>query len=302
MSLCTLCPRACGIERSEHTPPEKAGFCGMGTAPVLARAALHFDEEPCISGSRGSGAIFFSGCTLRCAFCQNEPISHGRFGAEVTTGGLRRIMERLVNEDEAHNINLVTATHFADAVIDALKTPIGVPVVWNSSGFETVDTLRRLEGTVQVYLPDFKFMDPALASRLAKASSYPAVAKKAILEMARQVGENTFDDEGVMTRGLMIRHLILPGHVDDSKAVLTWIHDNLPANTWVSLMAQYTPCGRAAGLPDLGRRLTQEEYDEVVDHLFGLGLDNGYVQELSSATEEYIPRFDLTGVTDEKNK
>ena len=296
MVKCTLCPRGCGVARSEHTPPAQSGYCGMGTNPVLARAALHFDEEPCISGSRGSGAIFFSGCTLKCAFCQNEKISHGRYGAEVTVKRLREIMERLVNEDEAHNINLVTATHYVDAVLEALREPIGAPVVWNTSGFESVETLRRLEGHVQVYLPDFKFMDPALASRLCRASTYPAVAKKAILEMARQVGESVFDDEGVMTRGLMIRHLILPGHVEDSKAILTWISDNLPKETYVSLMAQYTPCGRAADMPDLGRRLTQEEYDEVVDHLFALGLDNGYVQELSSATEEYIPAFDLTGI------
>ena len=293
MSGCTLCPRLCGVDRSSGS---KHGFCGMGGEPVIARAALHFDEEPCISGSRGSGAIFFSGCTLRCVFCQNEPISHGEYGAAVTVSRLRAIMERLAVDEEAHNINLVTGTHFVTPILEALDQPIGVPVVWNSSGFERVETLKALEGKVQVYLPDFKFMDPALSSRLCRASTYPAVAKKAILEMARQVGAPQFDDEGVMTRGLMVRHLILPGHTDDSMAILDWISDYLPPGTYVSLMAQYMPCGHASSHPDIDRRLTQDEYDEVVDHLVGLGLDDGYVQELSSASETYIPKFDLTGV------
>ena len=295
MFVCKLCPRGCGVKRGDEAAGEGRGFCKMGEAPVLARAALHFDEEPCISGSRGSGAVFFSGCTLRCVYCQNDQISRGCFGRAVTPQGLRAIFDRLI-EDEAHNINLVTGTQFVNPILEALKEPLGVPVVWNSSGFETIDTLRRLEGHVQVYLPDLKYVDPEGASKYSRASLYPVYAEMAILEMLRQVGENQFDDEGVMTRGLLIRHLILPGRVQQSKDVLSWIHDHLPEGTWVSLMAQYIPCGLAKAMPELNRPITREEYDEVVDHLFALGMEDGYVQELESASPQYIPPFDLTGV------
>lgn len=267
----------------------------MGENPVVARAALHFDEEPCISGSRGSGAVFFSGCTLRCVYCQNEAISRHCFGKELTVSELRAAFESLV-EQEAHNINLVTGTHFTHAILEALKEPIGVPVVWNTSGFERVETLKLLEGTIQVYLPDLKYTDAEGGSLLSHASSYPIMAEKALLEMYRQVGENEFDEEGVMTRGMLIRHLILPGRVQQSKNALSWIHDHLPNGTWVSLMAQYTPMGAAKNMPELSRPITQEEYDEVVDHLFSLGMENGYVQELTSADAQFIPPFDLTGV------
>lgn len=295
MFVCKLCPRGCGVKRGDEAAGEGRGFCKMGEAPVLARAALHFDEEPCISGTRGSGAVFFSGCTLRCVYCQNDQISCGCFGRAVTPQGLRAIFDRLI-EDEAHNINLVTGTQFVNPILEALEEPLGVPVVWNSSGFETIDTLRRLEGHVQVYLPDLKYVDPEGASKYSRASLYPVYAERAILEMLRQVGENQFDDEGVMTRGLLIRHLILPGRVQQSKDVLSWIHDHLPEGTWVSLMAQYIPCGLAKTMPELNRPITREEYDEVVDHLFALGMEDGYVQELESASPQYIPPFDLTGV------
>ncbi len=267
----------------------------MGELPTVARAALHFDEEPCISGSRGSGAVFFSGCTLRCVYCQNDRISRECFGKTLSVEQLRGVFESLVAQ-EAHNLNLVTATHFVPAVLQALREPIGVPVVWNTSGFERIETLQALEGTVQVYLPDLKYVDPEGASRFSRASVYPATAEKALLEMYRQVGENEFDEEGVMTRGMLIRHLILPGRVRQSKAVLSWIHDHLPKGIWVSLMAQYTPCGPAREMPELNCRVTQEEYDEVVDHLFALGMEDGYVQELTAADAQYIPPFDLTGV------
>ncbi len=296
MFICNLCPRQCGAKRGDEPPGKGKGFCRMGEAPVLARAALHFDEEPCISGSRGSGAVFFSGCTLRCVYCQNDMISRGCFGKPTDAAGLRNIFNRLIEVDEAHNINLVTGTHFVNAILEALAEPLPVPVVWNSSGFETIDTLRRLEGHVQVYLPDLKYVDPEGASRFSRASVYPVAAEKALLEMRRQVGENQFDEEGVMTRGLLIRHLILPGRVQQSKDVLSWIHDHMPAGTWVSLMAQYIPCGLAKQTPELNRTVSQEEYDEVVDHLFALGMEDGYVQELASASAQYIPPFDLTGV------
>ena len=289
---CTLCPRACRAERNESTGN---GFCQLPTTMRIARIAPHLWEEPPISGKNGTGAVFFSGCTLRCAYCQNDQISRGCFGRAVTPQGLRAIFDRLI-EDEAHNINLVTGTQFVNPILEALKEPLGVPVVWNSSGFETIDTLRRLEGHVQVYLPDLKYVDPEGASKYSRASLYPVYAERAILEMLRQVGENQFDDEGVMTRGLLIRHLILPGRVQQSKDVLSWIHDHLPEGTWVSLMAQYIPCGLAKAMPELNRPITREEYDEVVDHLFALGMEDGYVQELDSASPQYIPPFDLTGV------
>ena len=295
MVYCDLCPRMCHAPREEESG---RGFCGMGTKPVVARAALHFDEEPCISGSRGSGAIFFSGCTLGCVYCQNWQISHDRYG-QVLEGphALRRIMDRLIDEEEAHNINLVTGTQFVPAILEALtERPMPVPVVWNTSGYERLETLHRLKGHVQVYLPDLKYLDEAGAKAYSLAPDYPAAAKKALREMARQTGEPEFDEEDVMTRGMIVRHLILPGRAKESKQVLDWIAANLPKGTWVSLMAQYVPCGKAKDIPALSRGITQQEYDEVVDHLFALGLENGFTQELESASERFIPPFDLTGV------
>lgn len=295
MFVCKLCPRQCGVKRGNELPGQGKGFCRMGELPVVARAALHFDEEPCISGSRGSGAVFFSGCTLRCCYCQNDKISRGCFGKQVTVPELRKIFEGLV-DDEAHNINLVTGTMFVNSILEALEEPIGVPVVWNSSGYETVETLKRLENHVQIYLPDIKYMDPEGASLLSKASTYPIIVKKAVLEMLRQADHYEFDDEDVMQRGLIIRHLILPGRVEQSKQVLDWIRNNLPADIRISLMAQYIPAGTAKDTPPLNRRITQDEYDEVADYMLDLGFEEGYVQELSSADEVYVPPFDLTGV------
>lgn len=292
MFYCELCPRKCRAPRGETG----RGFCGMGERPVVARAALHFDEEPCISGSRGSGAIFFSGCTLGCVYCQNWKISHERFGRELAPGELRGLFDRLI-EEEAHNINLVTGTPFTRAILEAIEEkPMPVPVVWNSSGYERLETLKMLRGKVQVYLPDLKYLDVPGARDYSLAPDYPEVAKKALREMARQVGEPVFDEEDVMVRGMIVRHLILPGRVRQSLRVLDWIHDNLPEGTYVSLMAQYLPCGRAKDMPPLDRRITQQEYDQVVDHLIALGMENGFAQELSSASETYIPPFDLTGV------
>ncbi len=294
MFYCDLCPRRCHAVREENSG---RGFCGMGERPVIARAALHFDEEPCISGSRGSGAIFFSGCTLGCVYCQNWQISHERYGKPVGEGGLRAIMDRLIEEEEAHNINLVTGTQFTRAILAALEEkPMPVPVIWNTSGYERLETLRMLRGHVQVYLPDLKYLDVPGARDYSLAADYPEVAQKALREMARQVGEPVFDEEDVMLRGMIVRHLILPGRARQSMRVLDWIKDNLPEGTYVSLMAQYVPCGRAKTMPGLNRGITQQEYDQVVDHLFALGLENGFTQELAAASERFIPPFDLTGV------
>ncbi len=261
---------------------------------MIARAAPHYDEEPVISGARGSGAVFFSGCALRCRFCQNYEISHGGYGAEVTPSRLREIYFELIDQG-VHNINLVNPTHFVEPILSSLEGGLPVPVVWNTGGYERVETLRRLEGKVQVYLPDLKYIHPESARRYSAAPDYFEHAAPALREMLRQTGPVTLDDDGLIRSGVIVRHLILPGCAEESMKILTWISENLPG-AWVSLMAQYLPFGNVAGVDQLDRRLTQSEYDRVVDHLIALGLEDGFVQELSSSDEKYIPKFDLTGV------
>lgn len=292
--LCNNCPRMCNIMRRETG----AGVCRMGADAVVARAALHFDEEPIVSGTRGSGAVFFSGCALRCRFCQNYPISHEGFGRRVSVDGLKHIYANLIAQG-AHNINLVNPTHFVEPILASLEGGLPVPVVWNSGGYERVETIRRLEGRVRVFLPDLKYRFDDGAARYSGARDYFQCASAAIREMLRLVGPVRLDAEGIIQSGVVVRHLILPGRVEESKAVLDWIAAELPG-AWVSLMAQYVPMGNVRGVDELERRLTQEEYDAVVEHLFDLGLEEGFVQELSSAEEKYIPSFDLTGVPDDE--
>ena len=285
MAKCYLCPRMCGVDRSVAR-----GFCGMGEAPVIARAALHRWEEPCISGTRGSGTVFFSGCTLRCIFCQNHAISREGLGVEVSEDYLRAAFERLIGEG-AHNINLVTPTHFLPAILRALEQPLGVPVVMNTGGYERVETLRRLDGRIDVYLPDLKYADDELGRRLSGAPDYFTHASRALIEMARQVGAPQYDAEGMMTRGMIVRHLVLPGHLGNTFRALRFIKSELPAGTPVSLMAQYTPCVETP-YRALNRRLSRLEYDTVVNEMIRLGLSDGYVQELESADAEFIPPFE----------
>ncbi|HIS02933.1 MAG TPA: radical SAM protein [Candidatus Pullichristensenella avicola] len=292
--LCNNCPRMCNIMRRETG----AGVCRMGADAVVARAALHFDEEPIVSGTRGSGAVFFSGCALRCRFCQNYPISHEGFGRRVSVDGLKHIYANLIAQG-AHNINLVNPTHFVEPILASLEGGLPVPVVWNSGGYERVETIRRLEGRVRVFLPDLKYRFDDAAARYSGARDYFQCASAAIREMLRLAGPVRLDAEGIIQSGVVVRHLILPGRVEESKAVLDWIAAELPG-AWVSLMAQYVPMGNVRGVDELERRLTQEEYDAVVEHLFDLGLEEGFVQELSSAEEKYIPAFDLTGVPDDE--
>lgn len=286
--ICSLCPRKCGALRdAAHT-----GFCGVGDAPVVARAAPHFWEEPCISGTRGSGAVFFAGCTLRCVFCQNHDISAGGKGKTVSVDRLRAIFRELEGQG-VHNLNLVTASHFLPAVLEALEPKPSIPVVWNTGGYEALPALMALEGKVQVYLPDMKYLDGALAERLSGAADYPEVAKAAILEMFRQTGSYVLDENGMLVRGVMIRHLVLPGELDNTFAVLDWIRESIrDGDVLVSLMGQYTPNGK--GGPD--RRLTPEEYRRAMEYMAALGLLEGYTQELSSGSAEYTPPFDGTGV------
>ena len=288
---CGLCPRRCGVDRTAG----ERGFCGMPDHLLAARAAAHYWEEPVISGEYGSGAIFFSGCTLRCAFCQNHEISADGYGESLDSGRLRRIMERLIDEG-CHNINLVTPTHFLPDILPALEPKLPVPVVYNCGGYERVEILRALEGKVDVWLPDLKYSDSRLAARLSKAPDYVQTAKDAILEMYRQTGPCVIE-HGLIKRGMVIRHLILPGQVDNSIGVLEWIADTFPRGAvLVSLMSQYVPMGPAAQTPPLDRRITREEYDTVLSWLWLLGLDAGYTQGFEAASLSYVPMFDGTGV------
>ena len=262
----------------------------------MARAALHFWEEPPISGERGSGAVFFSGCSLGCGFCQNSEISQGRFGKEITTGRLREIFMELIAQG-AHNINLVTPTHFLPQILPALEPKLPVPVVYNCGGYERVETLRLLEGKADVYLPDLKFAEPGLAKALCGAEDYFPVAARAIDEMLRQVGPPVYGPDGMLKKGVVIRHLVLPGQVQNSLKVLDYIADHFPkGSVLVSLMAQFVPSGRLKNTPPFDRTVTQEEYEAVVDWLYMLGLEDGFLQEPSAATDEYLPDFSLEGV------
>ncbi len=285
---CMLCPRLCGVDRSRG----ETGFCGAPALPIVARAARHDWEEPCISGSRGSGAVFFSGCNLGCIYCQNREISRSIRGKPRDVPALRELFARL-RDSGVHNINLVPATPYADVIAEALETPPGIPVVWNCGGYERVETLRMLEGKIDVYLPDMKYADDRLAKELSAAGDYFETANAAIREMVRQTGPCRLDADGLLKRGVVVRHLVLPGFPASSKDVLEWFADTFPkGDVMLSLMAQYTPNG--SGGPN--RRLREEEWREVADYLYMLGIRSGYVQELSSAEGEYVPSFDGTGV------
>ena len=297
MSGCTLCPRQCGVSRPARTDKPVAGsVCGMGTDAVVARAALHFWEEPCLSGKNGSGTVFFSGCPLRCVFCQNRTISADRFGKALSPAELRAVFDNLIAQG-AHNLNLVTPTHFVPAILKALGDGVPVPVVYNTGGYESLDTLHLLDGHVDVYLPDMKYRDGTMAKRYSKAPDYPEVAAEAIKEMFRQVGPVQFDEHGLLQKGMIIRHLLLPGGLQNTKAVIDWVADTFPKGAVLfSLMSQYTPVSLPDGYPELDRRLTTRECTRAADYLAERGIEAGYVQERSSAKEEYIPAFDLTGL------
>lgn len=288
---CTLCPRRCGVDRTRG----QLGFCKMPGQIHAARAGVHYWEEPVISGSFGSGAVFFSGCTLKCAFCQNYDISQENFGKPMTSAELRAAFERLIDEG-VQNINLVTPTHFLPDILPALEPKLPVPVVYNCGGYESVETLRQLEGKIDVYLPDFKYSDNMLAKRLSSAPDYFETASAAILEMYRQVGKPVLvDDE--MKRGVLVRHLVLPGCVDNSLGVLDWVAEHFRSGDILfSLMSQYVPMGRAAEMPPFDRRITELEYDSVLSYMMLLGIEDGYTQDFSSAERGYTPSFDLTGL------
>jgi len=289
--ICSLCPRQCRAERTENS--NRGGYCGMPAELVVARAALHFGEEPCISGTRGSGTVFFSGCTLGCVFCQNREISHERYGKVITPERLADIFREL-EQAGAHNINLVNPTHYAVSLCKALELyKPNIPVLYNTGGYERVETLNMLDGLIDLYLPDCKYVDSSLSSALADAPDYFQYNSAAIQEMVRQTGPMILDEEGVAQRGTLVRHLVLPGHTQNSIEVLNWLAT--VENVWVSLMFQYTPYGDLAGHKELQRPLTRRECDKVWGHLSDLEL-NGYVQDRESNGTEMIPTFDLTGV------
>ncbi len=287
--LCNICPRKCNVDRKSGK-----GFCGMGENPVVAKAFSHMWEEPCISGSRGSGTVFFSGCNLKCIFCQNHDISHGGCGKEITVEELAGLFLSL-RDKGAHNINLVTPSHFTPAICEALNIakPLGIPVIYNTSAYDSIEGLKLVEGLVDIYLPDLKYINSEISMSYSGANDYFEKASNAILEMYRQVGAPTFDENGILQRGLIIRHLVLPGHANETLRILQWIAENLPKDVYVSLMSQYIPCHLACGHSVLGRRLTKYEHEKVQKKFEKLGL-NGFVQERESASEQYIPDFKQT--------
>ena len=283
--ICDQCPRECNVDRTV----DSFGYCGVGELPKIARAALHFDEEPPISGTRGAGTIFFSGCNLRCVFCQNYDISELKKGKTVTPYQLSEEYRRL-EALGAQNIEFVTPSHYVDAILESLThySP-QVPLIWNSSGYDKVETLKKLEGIIDIYLPDFKYSDNALAKRLSNCKDYAETAAAAIGEMIRQQPENIIEN-GIMKRGVIIRHLVLPSHTKNSIGVLENIKDTFGTSVPVSLMAQYMPAGKAEDYPDINRKLTKREYNKVLEKFIELGLD-GYAQELDSSDKKYVPEW-----------
>ena len=289
---CSLCPRRCDAVRTETQ--NIGGFCRQPSAPRLARAALHFWEEPCISGINGSGTVFFSGCTLGCIYCQNYEISHGDFGKTVTDERLAEIFKEL-EDMGAHNINLVSPTQYTNAIKSALELyRPKIPVVWNSSGFETEETIKSLDGYVDVFLLDFKYLSPSRAAKYSAAPDYPTAAKKALLTAYQMRPECVFDGN-LMTRGVIVRHLLLPLATREAMEIFDFVRQNTP-NAFFSLMSQYTPCGRAGEYKELSRAVTAREYEKVLHYIIESGFENCFFQERSSSSKEYIPPFDLTGI------
>jgi putative pyruvate formate lyase activating enzyme len=298
LEKCMLCPRQCGVDRLHG----KAGRCHVGAQLRVARAALHMWEEPCISGQEGSGAVFFSGCSLGCIYCQNREISGGKCGTDITIGRLSEIFLEL-QAQKANNINLVTAGHYVPQVASALEQAkqqgLQIPVVYNSSGYEKAETLKMLEGLVDIYLPDFKYLDPELAGKYSGAKDYPEVAKAALREMVRQRPRPQFDERGIMTAGVVVRHLLLPGHVKEAKRVIEYLHCAYGDQIYISMMNQYTPGPVVAGDPLLHRRVTRREYERLLDFAAEIGVTQGFYQEGETAKESFIPAFDNQGVLPE---
>lgn len=290
---CALCPRECHINRNE-----RLGYCRVGNDVMVARAALHMWEEPCISGEEGSGTIFFSGCNMQCVFCQNRDIANGKIGKAISIERLAEIMLQL-QDKRANNINLVTPSHYinqiADAIILAKDMGLKIPILYNTSSYEKVEALKKLEGLIDIYLPDCKYYDDELAMKYSKAPGYHQISMDAIREMLRQTGPCVFDEKGMILRGVIARHLVLPGHTKDSKAVIKSLSENFGSDIYISIMSQYTPLG-CDHIPELNRRITSREYNKVLDYAIELGIDNGFFQDMDVAEESFIPDFNYEGV------
>lgn len=292
---CLLCPRKCGINRSTG----QTGVCGVSSEIKVARAALHYWEEPCISGKKGSGAVFFSGCSLHCVFCQNREISDGKEGKVISKERLSDIFIELVDKG-ANNINLVTPGQYIPdivwAVNDAKSRGMKLPIIYNTSGYENVTELKLLEGIVDVYLPDFKYMDSTLSARYSRAKDYPSVAKQALSEMVRQQPDVVIDDAtGLIQKGVIVRQLLLPGHVNDAKAVLKYLYDTYHDHVYISMMSQFTPIA-LKDYPEINRTVTRREYERLVDYALKIGITNAFIQEGDVAKDSFIPAFDCEGV------
>lgn len=296
MSICTLCPRSCGAVRAAG----QKGYCGVGGTKIkAARAALHMWEEPCISGSQGSGTVFFSGCPLRCVYCQNRDIARAGAGKEITVERLSEIFLEL-QEKGAANINLVTPTHYTPEIVKAVAEArdggLTLPIVYNCGGYEKPETLRTLEGIVDIYLTDFKYMDAEAARRYSHAPDYPEIAKEALGEMVRQQPEPVFDEKGMMKKGVIVRHLLLPGHLKNAEAVVKYVYETYGNRVYLSLMNQYTPLPGMEKWPEINRKVTRREYDRLLDYAVELGVENGFIQEGRTAEESFIPAFDCEGI------
>lgn len=295
MEECTICPRNCKVDRTKGN----RGYCRETDNLVVARASLHMWEEPCISGTNGSGTVFFSGCSLGCVYCQNYNISKGMTGKEITAERLAEIFLELQSKN-AHNINLVTPTHFVPQIVEAIvmsrKNGLKIPIVYNTSGYEKVETIKMLEGHVSVYLPDLKYMDENIARKYSNCKDYFQYASKAIEEMVRQTGEIEFDDDGMVVRGVIVRHMTLPGYLPDSKNIIKYLHETYGNKIYMSIMNQYTPLTEVSQYPEINRKITDEEYDELVDYAVDIGVENGFIQEGETALESFIPDFDCEGV------
>ena len=296
MSICTLCPRSCGADRAAG----QKGYCGVGGTKIkAARAALHMWEEPCISGSQGSGTVFFSGCPLRCVYCQNRDIARAGAGKEITVERLSEIFLEL-QEKGAANMNLVTPTHYTPEIVKAVAEArdggLTLPIVYNCGGYEKPETLRTLEGIVDIYLTDFKYMDAEAARRYSHAPDYPEIAKEALGEMVRQQPEPVFDEKGMMKKGVIVRHLLLPGHLKNAEAVVKYVYETYGNRVYLSLMNQYTPLPGMEKWPEINRKVTRREYDRLLDYAVELGVENGFIQEGRTAEESFIPAFDCEGI------
>lgn len=292
---CMLCPRKCKINRLSG----EKGFCGGLDTVRVARAALHFWEEPCISGTNGSGTVFFCGCTMNCIYCQNKEISRGIAGKEITTERLCEIFLELM-EKGANNINLVTPMHYMPQIITALSSAkqkgLNIPIVWNIGGWELEESVKTVKDYADIWLTDFKYYDDKLALDYSKAPNYFETASKALAVMTDNIKKPIFDEDGIMKKGVIVRHLILPGHTDDSKKVLKYLYETYHNNIWISIMNQYTPVIKSDKYPNLLRKVSDEEYEDVIDYAISLGIENAFIQEGETQSESFIPPFDLDGV------